>query len=81
MEIGRIEGATRVLGAPKNWDETSKEKCYGLPILDCLVEGIPCMVSAWKPSPEELKMLIAGESIKLWIYGNSHPVVSISVGF
>lgn len=80
MEILRIEGATRVLGAPEDWNEKIVGKCYGLPVLDTTCEGLSVMISAWQPSPEELKQLIAGETLKLWIIGTSHPVVSLTVG-
>lgn len=77
MEIKRIEGATRTLGAPHEWDHG---KCHGLPILDGMHDGVPVMVSAWEPSPLELEALLRGETIKLWIYGATHPVVSMTVG-
>lgn len=79
MDIGHIEGATVTLGQPKDWDE-SKGKCYGLPVLVGESEIGRVMISAWFPTPDELAQLIAGESIKLWIYGNTHPVVSLTVG-
>lgn len=80
METKRIDGATRTFGAPHDWDEKTHGKCYGLPVRDVLVEGSPVMISAWEPSPQELEMLLRGETIKLWIYGTVHPVVSLSVG-
>lgn len=81
MEIKRIEGATRTLGAPKDWQEDDSGKCYGLPIRDVVTDdGLKWMVSAWEPSPEELKLLQSGVTIKLMINGISHPVVSLFVG-
>lgn len=80
MEIKRIEGATKTYGAPEDWKEDETGKCYGLPVLEGVHAGMPVMISAWEPSPYELQQLIAGETIKLWIYGTSHPVVSLSVG-
>lgn len=80
MEIKRIEGATRTFGAPHDWDAEALGKCYGLPVRDVTVEGSPVMVSAWEPTPAELKMLLAGETVKLWIFGTTHPVVSVTVG-
>lgn len=80
MEIKRIEGATRTFGAPHDWDADTHGKCYGLPILDVSCEGTPFMVSAWEPTPQELQMLIDGETLKLWISGTVHPVVCVSVG-
>jgi hypothetical protein len=78
MLIRRIEGATRNLGAPADWDGDIS-KCNVLPILDVETEHGPFMVSAWEPTPDELALLNAGESIQLWIAGCSHPVVSIAV--
>ncbi|MEN7527831.1 hypothetical protein [Cupriavidus sp. DL-D2] len=78
MNIGTIEGFTRVLGAPKDWDH-SKGACEGLPVLDVATDQGPVMVSAWLPSPEDLKALQAGMPILLMIYGKAHPVVSVAV--
>lgn len=81
MEIARIEGATRTLGAPPEWDNEKNGHCSALPIRD--VRGPDeshWMISAWQPSIEELQMLARGESIKLWIQGTLHPVVAMSVG-
>jgi hypothetical protein len=67
MEIGRIEGATRVIGKSQGY--------YGLPIRDvkinCAVNGpeTSAMITAWFPSPEELAVLNAGAPIYLTILG------------
>ncbi|CAE6900856.1 hypothetical protein [Paraburkholderia domus] len=79
MLIRRIEGATRNLGAPPDWDGDIS-KCNVLPIRDVVTEQGPFMVSSWEPTPAELAAINAGESIKLWIAGTGHPVVSLSVG-
>lgn len=34
MDIGYINGYTRVLGAPENWDHNISGPCYGLPVRD-----------------------------------------------
>jgi len=73
MDICKIDGATRVLGAPADWDNTQGE-CVGLPIVDH-PEG--WMISQWRPTHEELRALIEGGSIRLWVQGTVHPVVSI----
>lgn len=78
MLIRRIEGATRNLGAPPNWDG-DVSKCNVLPIIDVPTEQGPFMVSAWEPTPAELALLNAGESVQLWICGHSHPVVALTV--
>jgi hypothetical protein len=72
--------ARRTTGAPHDWDAEAQGKCYGLPVRDVVCDGTPYMISAWEPSPAEMKALLAGETIKLWISGTTHPVVAISVG-
>ena len=78
MHIGRIEGATRVLGKSQGY--------LGLPILDevvnCTVggEGTPAMVTAWLPTPEELALLNAGASVHVRILGTGHPPIMVDVG-
>lgn len=67
-----------VLGAPKGWDQ-KELPCGALPVTRTTVEGQACMVSFWKPSPEDLAALNRGEHISLWIYGEIHPVVAIGV--
>lgn len=80
MLIKRIEGATRNLGAPPDWNGEELGKCNILPILDTMTQEGPFMVSAWEPTPDELAALNAGASVKLWVSGRIHPVVTISVG-
>jgi hypothetical protein len=80
MLAGRIHEATRVLGAPKNWDEATDGPCCGLAVKDMVSGGLSCMVSAWEPTPEEMKRIADGLPVHLWIYGISHPVVALSVG-
>jgi hypothetical protein len=75
MDICKIEGFTRVLGAPEGWDH-SKVECQGLPIYD---HPDGWMVSAWKPDAVELAALNEGGSIQLWIAKGFHPVVGLSV--
>lgn len=79
MLIRRIEGATRNLGAPPDWDGDIS-KCNVLPILDVTTEHGAFMVSCWEPTPAEVAAINAGESIKLWISGTAHPVVALTVG-
>lgn len=77
MEICNIEGATRILGAPQDWDKRDTgAACQSLPIVD-RPDG--WMVSQWKPSAEELTALAGNSSLFLWVYGTVHPVVGLSV--
>lgn len=79
MEIGCIEGATRFMGAPKDWDK-SKGHCGTLPIRDAQTDIGNVMVSAWFPSAAEIAALAQGAPLYLHIYGVSHPVVGMSIG-
>lgn len=77
MHIGRIEGATRVLGKSQGY--------LGLPLRDelvnCSVNGdtTPSTVTAWLPTPEELAALNAGAAIHVRILGTNHPPIMLSV--
>lgn len=78
MQIGRVEGATRVLGKSQGY--------MGLPVRDetivCTVNGPeqPCMVTAWLPTPAELAALIAGAPVHVRILGSAHPPILVEVG-
>ncbi|MGJ5149859.1 hypothetical protein [Bradyrhizobium sp. HKCCYLR1023] len=78
MQIGRIEGATRVIGKSQGY--------LGLPIrdeqLDCSVNGpvTPAMVTAWLPTPEELAALNAGAAVHVRILGTQHPPIMVTAG-
>lgn len=69
--IARIEGCTRELGKSQGY--------LVLPVRDEVVDGVPYMVTAWEPTPEELKLLNAGAKIHLSILGNGHPPVKLEV--
>ena len=70
-----IEGHTRRLGAPPSWDHSKEGICHTLEILD--ENG--WMVSAWMPTPKELKQLNEGYPILLMIKGSLHPVVAMAI--
>lgn len=81
MEIGRITGATRNLGAPPDWQPDRDGHCGHLPIRDePHSPGVNQMTSAWLPTPGELARLAAGAPIYLIVLGVSHPPVALVVG-
>lgn len=60
---------------PKDWDESTQGPC-----LDLKATVLPnCLVSFWKPSPEELEVLNANGSIALFIHGQQMPPVWVDV--
>lgn len=78
MRFTQHPSNNRVLGAPKGWDQGALN-CGALPVTDTVVEGLPAIVSFWKPDPEELQALLAGESVALYVIGQSMPPVMVAV--
>jgi len=78
MQIGRIDGCTRVLGKSQGY--------LGLPLRDvvenCSVggEGTPAMQTAWLPTPEEIEAINSGAPIILTVIGTAHPPVRMETG-
>ncbi|WLR90870.1 hypothetical protein [Shinella zoogloeoides] len=78
MEIGRIQGATRVLGKAQGY--------LGLPLKDVVlnttVDGpeTPAMMTAWLPNPEEIAEIVAGAPVILTVLGTRHPPVLVTTG-
>lgn len=80
MIISRIAGATRVIGQSQGY--------LGLPLRDEIVEVkiggevVTCrrMVTAWEPTPDEIKRIVAGAPVYLSVLGNGHPPVMLDVG-
>lgn len=78
MLIKCIAGATRHLGAPPDWNGKDMS-CGVLPVIDVPTPEGNFMVSAWEPTPSELRAMQAGHSINLGIRGSTHPVVFVHV--
>lgn len=78
MEIGRIQGCTRVIGKSQGY--------YGLPLRDVLLNDTvtgpqtAAMQSAWFPTPDELVAIAAGAPIILTVVGSAHPPVMLGTG-
>ncbi len=68
----------RVLGAPKGWDQGALP-CGALAITDAVYEGVPHVISFWRPDADELARLNAGGTVALWITGRTMPPVSVAV--
>jgi hypothetical protein len=66
-----------VLCGPKGWSQG--QPCSALPITRTECDGIPAMVSYWKPSENELAILAGGGSIALWVIGSTMPPVMLAV--
>jgi hypothetical protein len=81
MKIERIIGMTRDIGKPLNWNEATMGPCESLPVRDEIIGNANCMISAHRPTPEDLALLAAGEPLLLGIYGTVHPVTFMTVGY
>ena len=77
MKIVETEGATRWLGASQGY--------LPLPLRDVVINDdvtgpeTPAMESAWIPSPEDLRGMVAGAPLILRVLGTRHPPVMIEV--
>lgn len=65
----------RVIGAPPG-DES---RCGSLSVRDDVYAGYRCMVSHWRPSPEEIAALQRGCVVALVVCCNVHPPVTLRV--
>ncbi|KRE02569.1 hypothetical protein ASE61_14915 [Bosea sp. Root670] len=78
MQIGMIEGHTRILGKSQGY--------LGLPLRDvainCTVGGpnTPAMETAWFPTPDEIAAIVQGAPVILRVLGTQHPPVMIETG-
>jgi hypothetical protein len=80
MKPVKIDGCTRELGKPHGWDDETHGPCGSLPIRDEIGGGdIPRMVSFWRPSEAELKLLNEGALVLLYVVGRTHPPVILTV--
>jgi len=77
--IARIDRCTRVLGAPAGWTPDTSGPCLGLPIRDEMNGDVPCMVSAWEPTPAEVAAIMSGAKVYLRVLGVGHPPVMLMV--
>ena len=81
MIPGRIQNATRYLGAPLGWKPAEQGPCGHLAIWDIDTSAGPAMMSSWEPTPDELVRINAGAPIQLLIVGTVHPPVEVRVGY
>lgn len=79
MIIKFIQGADHIYNAPPDWSGKDMT-CDALPVRHVSTPDGQFLVSAWEPTPEELGAMQRGETVKLWIRGEDHPVVALTVG-
>ena len=74
-----FKGYEIALNAPRDWKPSRDGECSALPIRFSEYGGHRCMLSYWKPTPEELKALNEGYSLCLGVVGAVHPPVFMMV--
>lgn len=67
-----------VLGAPAGWDQKALP-CNALPVTRTDWDGVPAVVSFWRPTPIEIEAINAGQPVAQWIAGGSMPAVALMV--
>ena len=78
MEILKHPSCTKELGAPPDMPEPD---CEALPVVERTNQFGTWSVSFWRPSSEELKTLVDGGCLELWVRATdeAHPVVGLGV--
>ena len=69
---------TRVLGAPVGWKQ-GELPCGALAITDSDMNGMPCVVSYWRPDAADLAALNAGGLVAMSIIGQTMPPAALYV--
>lgn len=76
-------GATNLYSAPENWDRDKDGTCGDLQVRRQFYagssRGITELISTWKPSGEELKMLNEGGVVELSLLAGDQPPCSLYV--
>lgn len=78
MRFTQHPSNNKVLGAPQGWDQ-AELPCGALPVTMALDQGLPVMISFWRPTDEEILQLARGGLVALFIHGTTHPVVAMAV--
>lgn len=77
MDRAQHPSNTKVLGAPKNWDQ-KELPCTALPVTETDIEGIPAIKAYFKPTPEEIEIILQGGYVCLWVIGTTTAPVSLT---
>lgn len=41
--------------------------------------GVPAVVTFWRPNEQEMRMLLAGANVMLYVFDTNHPPVTVEV--
>lgn len=81
MDIIPITGANLNLAEHQDEFETLPVRAGSVTVIcdDGEVENVPSMASAWKPTRQELALLLDGGYVELCVLGATHPPVMLNV--
>ena len=82
MDIIPIPGANMNLAEHQDEYLTMPVRAETITVVvrdDGAVDDVPCLSSAWKPTRDELALLLDGGYVQLRILGTQHPPVMITV--
>lgn len=68
-------GVNTMMKAPENWNEAQLGPCHDMPVF--IGNGI--VLSTWRPSEEEIALLVGGGSVLLTVAGTNMPPVQVEV--
>lgn len=64
-------------GPPRRWNAKQRPPVAAIPVLQTTVDGIPAVISFWRPSPAELLQLQRGGVVSLCVLSPIQPVVRV----
>lgn len=77
MTPTRTSACNIVLGVPRDWNTEADGDCVALPIH---ADAVRCLMhSYWKPSEQDISNILAGQPIRLTVFGPAHPPVAVAV--
>lgn len=77
MNFTQHQSNNDVLAAPPGM---TVEQCRPLPITRFVYDdGTPGTASYWKPTPQEIAMIVQGCAVRVMTIGRTHPPLSLGV--
>lgn len=75
MKAEPFAGANTFLGAPDGWDAEQHGPCEGIPVYI----GRGLAISVWRPTQEEIALLVGGGVLTMTVVGSSMQPVKLDV--
>jgi len=80
MKPELFDGVNCDLAKPKDWNDETMGECASLPVM--IIDhdnGQRFIISAWRPSKEDLEVLNSGGLLYLQVYGSMPPVALYTI--